>query len=213
MLLLCKAHDKSCFILWQEEWCGIHHIRQQQDSKHTACCSIVVSIRYCRGVTQLLALPPMQHTLFVIVTYSKLSWGFNGSSLPIADSSNTELKIWRKPHHAHDADHRERPAVGSMQVKLSRLQKRKPDESLGWCDFPNEWWSSCSTRFSLSGNGLCMCVYLCVSACVLWLLGYDLLSFWEKTIHFSLLYKGTWFNIVVINCLSSLISCSRESRA
>lgn len=122
------------------------------------------------------------------------------------------LKIWHKPHHAHDADHRERPAVGSMQVKLLRLQKRKPDESLGWCDFPNEWWSSCSTRFSLSGNGLCMCVYLCVSACVLWLLGYDL-SFWEKTIHFSLLYKGTWFNIVVINCLSSLISCSRESRA
>lgn len=94
MLLLCKAHDKSCFILWQEEWYGIHHFRQQQDSKHTACCSIVVSIRYCRGVTQLLALPPMQHTLFVIVMYSKLSWGFNGSSLPIADSSNTELG-WR----------------------------------------------------------------------------------------------------------------------
>lgn len=158
MLLLCRAPDKS-FILWQGEWCGIHYIRQQQDSKLTACCSIVVSIRYCRGVTQ----PPANATnplchCHVLEIELRVQWFLITHRRQ--QQHRARLKIRRKPHHAHDADHQNARRLARCRLSY-RDYKKEAWRITRLMRFPK--WMMVKLQHSVQSlRKLTVCVLMCI---------------------------------------------------
>lgn len=84
-----------------------------------------------KGVAQLSVLLPVKHTIFVLVISLEIEvrvqWFLVTHHRQQQQQRQHLAKVLCQPHHTDNTDHREHPAVGLIQVKLSTSQRRKLD--------------------------------------------------------------------------------------